>query len=105
MMCEGAMTSLLPTMTIRKFGHTRGHDVFAFMYSAYGVSALLGSFLVAQLQYKIGFHGMVMIGLGLVCLAAYLTYTIDEKHIFNYAKLVRTEFETYGETYTNIYGI
>jgi hypothetical protein len=47
MMCEGSMAAILPTVTLQKFGITRGHDVFAFMYSSYGVSALFGSLLVS----------------------------------------------------------
>lgn len=105
MMCEGSMAAIMPTVTIRKFGHIRGHDVFAFIYSSYGVSALLGSFLVAHLQNTIGFEGMVYIGAGLALLSMYITYIIDDQHTFNYAQFSKVDFETYGETFTNKYGL
>jgi hypothetical protein len=49
MMCEGSIAAILPTVTLSKFGVIRGHDVFSFMYSSYGVSALMGSLLVGYL--------------------------------------------------------
>lgn len=55
MMCEGAITSILPTEVLNHFGQVRGQQVYSFMFSSFGVSALFGSLLVALLQYKIGF--------------------------------------------------
>lgn len=55
MMCEGAMASMLPTLTLQNFGMIRGHDVFSYMYSSYGMSAFFGSILVSLVQYIIGF--------------------------------------------------
>lgn len=33
-MCEGAMSPILPPVTIAKFGHKRGQEVYAYMYSS-----------------------------------------------------------------------
>ena len=61
------------------------------MYSAYGVSSLLGMFLVAQLQSDIGFKGMLLICLALAITAAIVTFASDDRHIFNYFKFARPE--------------
>ena len=49
MMCEGAITSILPTETLNHFGTIKGSEIFAFMFSSYGVSAISGSVFVALL--------------------------------------------------------
>ena len=46
MMCEGAITSILPTETLSHFGQTRGQDLYAIMFSSFGTSAIFGSLLV-----------------------------------------------------------
>ena len=46
MMCEGAMTSILPTETLTHFKEKRGHQIYGYMFSSFGVSALLGSLIV-----------------------------------------------------------
>ena len=46
MMCEGAITSILPTETIQHFGELRGPEIYSYMFSSFGVSAILGSILV-----------------------------------------------------------
>jgi hypothetical protein len=46
MMCEGAITSILPTQTIEHFGELRGPQVYSFMFSSFGVSAIMGSIAV-----------------------------------------------------------
>ena len=84
MMGEGSVASITPTITLLKFGVIKGNVIFSFMYSAYGVSALLGSLMVISLYVHIGFRGLIGIGLILVLIALYLTYIIDEKHVFNY---------------------
>ena len=99
------MAAIMPTVTIRKFGHVRGHDVFAFIYSSYGVSALLGSFIVAHFYNTIGFKGMIYISAAFVLVCFYITYIMDDQHVFNYAKFGKVDFETYGETFTNKYGL
>ena len=84
MMCEGAITSILPTETIKHFGPTRGKQIYSYLFSAFGVSALLGSFLVFLLQYRIGFTGMLIICLGLTLLAAVLTFIYKAEKPFVY---------------------
>lgn len=50
MQCEGAIASILPTTTLSVFGMKRGHLVYSLMFSAFGVSALIGGILVKTLQ-------------------------------------------------------
>jgi len=104
-MGEGSVAAITPTITLFKFGVIRGHDVFSFMYSAYGVSALLGSLLVITVYAHIGFRGMIGIGLILALLGLYLTYRLDEKHVFNYQRLTEKYREDYEDTYVNYYGL
>jgi hypothetical protein len=73
MMCEGAITSILPTETMKHFGKERGSTVYSFMFSSFGVSAITGSIMVALLQYKIGFTGMLYICMGLTLISFLLT--------------------------------
>jgi MFS family permease len=105
MMCEGAMASIVPTVTLQKFGLTRGHDVFGLMYSSYGLSSMLGSILVSTVGKTIGYQGMLVISGALAALAMLLTYRQDDKHVFNYARLYTKELKTFGETFTNKHGV
>ena len=75
------------------------------MYSAFGVSALLGSVLVGSLQSIIGFSGMIYIAAAFVLVACIITYSIDDKHFFNYGKFEKKIREMYGRTFSNKYGI
>jgi len=88
-MCEGAITSILPTETLHHFGEKRGHDVYAYMFSAFGVSAILGSVMVRFLQYKIGFTGMLAICMGLTLFAFLLTFVYRSKPKFQYRSVYK----------------
>lgn len=46
MVCEGAITSILPTETISHFGEERGPQIYAYLFSSFGVSAIVGSVIV-----------------------------------------------------------
>ncbi len=37
MMCEGAMATIMPAITLSTFGAKRGNSVYSFMFSAFGV--------------------------------------------------------------------
>lgn len=74
MMCEGAITSILPTETIKHFGDTRGKMIYSFMFSSFGVSAMIGWLLVMLLQYQIQFTGMLLICLGFTLISYVLTF-------------------------------
>lgn len=104
MMCEGSIASILPTVTLTKFGVIRGHDVFSFMYSSYGVSALLGSVLVGSVLSIIGFSGMIWISAAFVVIACIITFRMDDQHIFNFGKFEKAKLDVYGRTYSNKYG-
>ena len=74
MMCEGAITSILPTETLKHFGTKRGSQIYSYMFSSFGVSAITGSILVALLQYEIGYTGMLYLCLALTLIAFLLTF-------------------------------
>ena len=84
MMCEGAICSILPTITLMKFGHKRGHDVFAYMFSSYGVSSFSGAILVNLLQYDIGFTGFFIISFILTCITVVLMIFFHPDQKFDY---------------------
>lgn len=86
MMCEGAMAAVLPTVTLSTFGTKRGKSVYSFMFSAFGVQALIGGIIVGTLQYKIGYYGFFLICLALTTIAGILTYNFDEETKFDYDK-------------------
>ena len=73
MMCEGALTSILPTETINHFGEQRGPQIYAYMFSSFGLSAIFGSFVVRYLQYEHGYFGMLSICFLFTLLAVGLT--------------------------------
>ena len=62
-MCDGSMTSMLPVVTTRVFGIERGGQVYGYMYSVFGVAAILGTVLVKTVQEDIGYHGMLIVAL------------------------------------------
>mmetsp|Transcript_864 Transcript_864/g.1308 ORF Transcript_864/g.1308 Transcript_864/m.1308 type:complete len:117 (+) Transcript_864:590-940(+) len=89
MMCEGAITSILPTETISHFGKKRGKQVYSYMFSSFGVSAIAGSILVALLQYEIGFTGMLYLCLALTLVSMFLTFLYSSGKNFKYAPLMQ----------------
>ena len=91
MMCEGAITSILPTETITHFGEKRGPAVYSFMFSSFGVSAIIGSAIVSQLQYEIGFPGMLTICMVLTVMALLLTFVYDSKQHFRYRRYYKPQ--------------
>ena len=91
MMCEGAITSILPTETMKHFGKTRGSTVYSFMFSSFGVSAITGSILVSLLQYKIGFTGMLYICMGLTLVSFLLTIIYRSDSMFKYSRLYKKQ--------------
>jgi len=45
-MVEGAVASMLPTVTMHRFGDKEGHRVFGIMYSAMPFATFSGSIIV-----------------------------------------------------------
>ncbi len=84
MMCEGAITSILPTETLNHFGQIRGQEVYSFMFSSFGVSAIFGSLLVGLLQYEIGFQGMLSICFAFTVVSVLLTFVYKSAEKFDY---------------------
>ena len=58
------------------------------MYSVFGVAAMMGTFLVLLLQSKIGYHGMLLICLGMTIIAAIITFFYRFVGV-NYTKLAK----------------
>ena len=48
-MCDGSITSMIPVVTNRVFGLIRGPIVYSYIFSTFGVSAMLGALLVKTL--------------------------------------------------------
>ena len=87
MMCEGAITSILPTETIKYFGGLRGRQVYGYMFSSFGVSAITGSIIVMLLQYEIGYTGMLYLCLALTFVSFLLTFVYKSTSTFKYSSL------------------
>ncbi len=90
-MCEGAICSILPTITLMKFGHKRGHDVFAYMFSSYGVSSMVGAIFVGALLYTIGYTGMLMISFALTCITVFLMLKFQADVKFDYLSIAQNK--------------
>jgi MFS family permease len=91
MMCEGALTSILPTETLHHFREKRGHQVYAFMFSSFGASGIVSSVIVLLFQYTVGFTGMLAICMVLSVAAFALTFVYDSNNKFKYSRLSRRE--------------
>lgn len=57
------------------------------MFSSFGVSAIIGSLLVAFLQYEIGYTGMLYLCLSLTLVAFLLTFVYHAEKKFRYVTL------------------
>ena len=73
-MCDGSMTSMIPVVTNRVFGVKRGPQVYGYMFSTFGVAAMLGTLLVNTLQSTDEYTGMMLICLGFTLASATLTF-------------------------------
>ena len=72
-MCDGSMTSMIPVVTNKIFGLKRGPMVYSYVFSTFGVAAMLGTLFVKTCQTALGFTGMLLICLGFTVLAALIT--------------------------------
>ena len=73
-MCDGSITSMIPVVTNRVFGVKRGASVYGYMFSTFGVSAMLGALLVKTCQQPLGFTGMLLICTGFTLVSAVITF-------------------------------
>ena len=48
--CDGSMASMIPVVTNRVFGIKRGPMVYSYIFSTFGVAAMLGTLFVKTLQ-------------------------------------------------------
>ena len=78
-MCEGAIASLIPTLSLKIFGERKGPTVYSFLYSSIGISALLGSVLVDYFLYEIQYNGILLIALVFSICAFVLTVCLNER--------------------------
>jgi hypothetical protein len=81
----GAMTSMLPVVTMSVFGQMRGYDVYSYMYSIFGVASFTGLLMVELLQHKIGYTGMLFICLFFTFSALGFTYFYKFNEPLNYS--------------------
>lgn len=79
MQCEGAVAAVLPTTTLQVFGMHKGHLVYSYMFSAFGVSSLVGGVMVKTVQDYIGYSGMFIFSFILTCLSLTLTLVYGDK--------------------------
>ena len=45
-MCDGSITSMIPVVTKQVFGTSRGPSVYSYVFSTFGISAMLGTLFV-----------------------------------------------------------
>ena len=89
-MCDGSITSMIPVVTNRVFGVIRGPSVYGYVFSTFGVAAILGAILVKTLQHPIGYHGMLVICLCFTIASAVLTF-FYEFYKIDYLELARSK--------------
>ena len=83
-MCDGSLTSMLPTLTVAQFGMKRGPQVYSIMYSAFGVAGMLGLFLVLTLKDTIGYAGMFVISFCFISTAKLMCHLLQEDQPYDY---------------------
>ena len=83
-MCDGALPSMLPALTIDQFGITRGPEVYSVMYSSFGVASMLGLVFVLTVKDIIGFEGMFVISAIFETTAVIMVYKLNEQKPYNY---------------------
>lgn len=88
---------MLPKETNHHFGHVRGPAVYSFMFSSFGVSALLGSLFVYLFQDAIGYFGMFIICLSLTMITVILLMFYKEGKGFEYLSKYHEVNKTKGE--------
>ena len=83
-MCDGALTSMLPALTVGQFGIKRGPQVYSIMYSSFGVASMTGLLFVLTIKDQIGFPGMFIISFFTQSTAALMCYLLKEDKPYNY---------------------
>ena len=85
-MCDGSMTSMIPVVTNNIYGLKRGPMVYSYIFSTFGVAAMLGTLFVKTCQTALGYHVMLIICLGFTMTAGLITifYRFDR---ISYAEL------------------
>lgn len=71
------MAAIIPVVTLSIFGTKRGDQVYGFMFSAFGVAAILGLLFVAFFQNSLGYQGMLIICAIFTTIAAVLAIFYD----------------------------
>ena len=87
-MGDGSMTSMLPAVTLAIFGTNRGTQVYGFMFSVFGLAAMIGLLFVEILQPKIDYSGMLVVCLIFSSVAALFTYFYRFDEPISYAATV-----------------
>lgn len=79
---------MIPVVTNRIFGTTRGPMVYSYIFSTFGVAAMLGTLFVKTCQTALGFHKMLVICTSFTCVAAIITIFYRFERI-SYADLAK----------------
>jgi hypothetical protein len=84
---DGSITSALPVVTYNVFGIKRGPQVYGYMFSIFGLSSMIGLVLVATIQTKIGYSGMLLVCLAFttVSISFFFFYRFDQP--FKYSSI------------------
>ena len=97
-MCDGSITSMIPVVTNKVFGTVRGAIVYGYMFSTFGVSAMLGWLFVTVGKESLDYHGMLLICLAFTTCSAIITFFYRFEKI-SYVELARKiGFETPSES-------
>ncbi len=84
MMTEGAITTMMPTACLNKFGMKRGQQVFSYMFSIYGVSSTLTVICAFFFQATLGYLFMFGICLIMAFIAVAVNMTFRDEEYFDF---------------------
>ncbi len=76
---DGVMGSVVPTIAIEVFGHKRGHEVYSYLFSNFGVMSIISALTVSVFLKYLGYNGVFMICMGSTIISFILAMTLDTK--------------------------
>ena len=85
--CDGVMGSVVPTIAIEIFGHKRGHEVYSYLFSNFGLMSVFSALIVSVCLSYIGYNGVFMFCLVCTIISFILAMSIDTKKKFDYIAL------------------
>ena len=85
--CDGVMGSVVPTIAIEIFGHKRGHEIYSYLFSNFGLMSVFSALMVSVCLKYVGYQGIFMICLLTTIISFILAMSLDTKKKFNYLAL------------------